>query len=81
MAPTAGDFASDSVNSLDGMEDSNQLRVRNSIDAAGQSFTLGMTGDADYQLNSITFVTSGTGGSATESAVLFRIFNPTPDSS
>ena len=78
--PSPGDFASDSINALDAMEASNQLRVRNNFDAAGQSFTLGTTGDDDYQLNSITFKASGSGGSATESTagLNIRLYEGTP---
>lgn len=80
IIPAAGDYASDSVHVLDGVESSNQLRVRNSIDAAGQSFTLGTIGDADYALNSFTFLASGTGGSATESAtgLTIRLYEGAP---
>lgn len=67
--PGAGDYASDSVHVLDGIETSNQLRVRNALESAGQSFTLGTVGGTDYKLNSFTFQASGTGGSATESAI------------
>ena len=76
-APAAGDFASDSVNTVA----ENQLRVRNSFDAAGQSFTLGMAGDDDYQLNSITVLASGTGGSANESTegLTIRLYEGTPE--
>ena len=63
--PSAGDFASDSVNT----KAETELRVTDNIDSAGQSFTLGKPGDGDYQLNSITFLASGTSGSKTESAV------------
>ena len=79
--PSSGDFASDSVYTTLPMGDSgNQLRVRNTVDSAGQSFTLGTTGDADYQLNSISLVANGVGGSTAEPIVglTIRLYEGTP---
>ena len=79
ISPSANDFASDAVHTLG--TSLTQLRIRDGFDAAGQSFTLGTTGDPDYQLNSITFLSSGTGGSATESSVglTIRLYEGTPE--
>ncbi len=51
--PAAGDYASDASS---GVTTGSQLQVADNRGFVGQSFTLGMAGDADYLFNSITFL-------------------------